>query len=223
MTTLGGIIDAVVVARAPKHADLLASGWFWLGIAAIFLGLLALLWSLVLVVAHHHAERLIAVERARGDGARSDLDRSIHDRDRLAKEGERYREQTEALREELSIARAKAVENENPIMKKVFVETTVTTPMLIRMVTDKEKGNNRLVGYEFTDCTFPGPAMMAFPGSSVNLCIWAHPKAIPIELDADLTGAVVFVSCQFLRCRFDAITPLVPVNNMGDWASGFTT
>ncbi len=53
---IGGIFTAIGVARTPAGHELWSEGWFVVGIGAIFVGVLCLLWGLVLFLAHRHAE-----------------------------------------------------------------------------------------------------------------------------------------------------------------------
>src|SRR5579862_754723 len=57
VAVVGGILVTVGVARTPEGHELWAEGWFAVGIAAIVVGALCLLWGLVLFVAHRHAEK----------------------------------------------------------------------------------------------------------------------------------------------------------------------
>lgn len=56
VSVIGGIFLGVGVARTPAGHSLWSSGWFIGGIAAIVVGVLCLTWSLILYLAHRHAE-----------------------------------------------------------------------------------------------------------------------------------------------------------------------
>jgi hypothetical protein len=56
MVVIGGILVSIGTARTPANGHLWSNSWFDIGIVAICVGGLALAWSLVLFLAHRHAE-----------------------------------------------------------------------------------------------------------------------------------------------------------------------
>jgi hypothetical protein len=64
VTVVGGIFVTVGAARTPVRESVLSDGWFDAGIAVVAIGVGLLFWSLVLFLAHQHAERHIVSARS---------------------------------------------------------------------------------------------------------------------------------------------------------------